>query len=64
MLLLNLKTIRTAHERFERAYQADALGADLEGFRVVAPAALAFDIDKDKEQFHLVGSVQTTVELT
>jgi DUF177 domain-containing protein len=63
MLLLNLKTIRTAHERFERVYPADAFGGDLDGFRVVAPVALEFDIHKDKDQFHLVGSVKTTVEL-
>ena len=30
---------------------------------MVAPVALAFDIFKDKDQFRLVGTVQTTLEL-
>ncbi len=34
-----------------------------EEFRVVAPVSLAFDIFKDKQQFRLVGRVQTTLEL-
>jgi uncharacterized protein len=62
MLALNLTRIRTAHERFEQVYQPDQLPSD-EAFRVAAPVALAFDIYKDKEQFRLVGSVKTTLEL-
>jgi uncharacterized protein len=62
MLSLNLSRIRTAHERFERVYQPDQLAAD-EGYRVAAPVDLAFDIHKDKTEFHLVGAVRTTLEL-
>jgi len=59
---LNLTKIRTQQERFEQVYQPDQLPAD-EGFRVIAPVELAFDIFKDKDQFRLVGAVKTTLEL-
>jgi len=62
MLALNLSRIRTAHERFEQVYQPEQMPPD-DGFRVAAPVALAFDIYKDKDQFRLVGSVKTTLEL-
>ena len=62
MLLLNLTRIRTAQERFEKVYEPGQLGTDPD-FRVVAPVSLAFDIFKDKQQFRLVGWVQTTLEL-
>jgi uncharacterized protein len=64
MLLLNLKKIRTAQERFEQVYQPEAFAADSETYRVIAPVSLAFDIFKDKDQFRLVGGVETTLELT
>lgn len=63
MLLLNLNEIRTPHERFEQVYQPDALAGDRETFSVAAPLDLAFDIYKDKDQFRVVGGVQTTLEL-
>lgn len=62
MLALNLSRIRTAHEHFEQLYQPEQMPAD-EAFRVAAPVALAFDIYKDKDQFRLVGTVKTTLEL-
>jgi uncharacterized protein len=62
MLLLNLSKIRTPHERFEQTYRPDELPAESD-FDVVAPVTLAFDIYKDKQQFRLVGRVQTTLEL-
>ena len=61
---LDLSKIRTAHERYEKVYPPDAFGADQDGFRIVAPVSLAFDIDKDKQQFRLYGTVETTLELT
>ena len=64
MLLLHLNKIRTAQERFEQNYQPEAFAADPDTYRVVAPAALAFDIFKDKDRFRLVGTVATTLELT
>ena len=62
MLLLNLNKIRTAHERFEQAYQPEQLEQEAD-FRVAAPVALAFDIYKDKQAFRLEGTVKTTLEL-
>jgi uncharacterized protein len=62
-MLLNLSKIRTAHERYEKVYGIEAFARDQDVFRVVQPVALAFDIDKDKSHFRLVGQVQTTLEL-
>jgi uncharacterized protein len=62
MLSLNLSRIRTAHERFQRVYQPGQLARD-ESYVVAAPVDLAFDIHKDKAEFHLVGTVTTTLEL-
>jgi uncharacterized protein len=62
MLALNLSRIRTAQERFEQLYTPEQFGREPD-FRVVEPIALAFDIFKGKQQFRLVGRVQTTLEL-
>jgi DUF177 domain-containing protein len=62
MLALNLARIRTPHERFEQTYAPEQLERSDE-FRVVEPAALAFDIFKDNQQFRLTGSVRTTLEM-
>ena len=62
-MLLDLTRIRTAHERYEKEYAPAAFSADVADFRVVGPVALAFDIFKDKQQFHLVGTVRTVLEL-
>lgn len=62
MLGLNLTKIRTAHEQFEQVYQPGVL-PETDDYRVVAPVTLVFDIHKDKQQFRLVGRVQTTLEL-
>jgi len=61
---LDLSQIRTAHEHYEKVYEPEAIPADRDSFRLVAPAALAFDIFKDKRHFRLVGSVRTTLELS
>jgi len=63
MLLLNLTRIRTPHERFEHVYPPETFAGDSDNFVVAAPTALAFDIYKDNDQFHLVGRVETTLEL-
>ena len=60
---LNLARIRTALERFEKVYAPEALRAEGDAFLVVAPADLAFDIHKDKDQFRLEGRVISTLEL-
>jgi DUF177 domain-containing protein len=62
MFSLNLKTIRTPHETFERAYAPGQFDVD-QDFRVVAPISLAFEIFKDGPRFRLAGHVQTTLEL-
>jgi uncharacterized protein len=64
MFALDLSRIRAAHEHFERVYEPGALGENQDDFRMIAPASLAFDIHKDKQQFHLVGRVETTLELS
>jgi uncharacterized protein len=63
-MLLNLRQIRSAHERFEKVYKPEAFATDADSLRVVAPVALVFDVFKDKDQFRLAGRVQTTLELT
>ena len=63
MLLLHLKKIRTAHERFEQDYEPGQFRADPETFRIVEPVRLAFDLFKDKDQFRLVGSLKSALEL-
>jgi uncharacterized protein len=60
---LDLSKIRTAHEHYEKVYPPEAFTPDQDTFRIVAPVALAFDIDKDKQQFRLAGTVKTTLEL-
>ncbi len=61
-MLLDLSKIRTAHERYEKVYAADAFKASAD-YRIVEPVALAFDIFKDKTQFRLVGTLKTVLEL-
>jgi uncharacterized protein len=60
---LDLTTIRSQREHYERVYGAERFADDRETFTVVAPVSLAFDIFKDKDQFRLIGSVKTTLEL-
>jgi DUF177 domain-containing protein len=62
MLALNLARIRTPHERFEQTYAPGQLEST-DDFRVVEPVSLAFDISKDNQQFRLVGTVRTTLEM-
>ncbi len=63
-MLLNLRKIRTAHERYEKVYGPEAFANDRDSFRVIEQVPLSFDIFKDKAQFRLVGGVQTTLELS
>jgi uncharacterized protein len=63
MLSLNLAKVRAQHERFEQVYAPAACAGSSDDFAVAAPVALAFDIYKDKDQFRLVGRVQTTLKL-
>jgi uncharacterized protein len=61
-MLLDLSKIRTPHEHYEQVYRPEAFPAD-SAYTVAAPVDLAFDIFKDKQQFRLVGTVRTTLEL-
>jgi uncharacterized protein len=63
MLSLNLAKIRTAEEHFERVYEPAQLGGENDVYTVVQPVSLTFDIRKDKDKFHLVGRVKTTLEM-
>jgi hypothetical protein len=54
-MLLNLRQIRTAHERFDRAYRPGEFQSDAD-VRVAAPVELGFDVYKDKDQFRLAGA--------
>ena len=60
---LDLRKIRTPHERFEQVYPPEAFPADPESFRIVAPVSLVFDVFKDSSQFRLTGHTKTTLEL-
>jgi uncharacterized protein len=65
MLLLNLVTIRTPHERVDQTYSPTVF-ADVDeraAFVVTEPVTLGFDLFKDKDRFRLSGRVQTTLEL-
>jgi uncharacterized protein len=64
MLALNLSRIRAASERFERVLDARACEAADDPFGITAPVVLAFDVFKDKDRFRLIGTVETTLELT
>jgi uncharacterized protein len=63
MLSLNLAKIRTPEEHFEREYQPEAVRGENDVYTIVAPVSLVFDIHKDKDKFHLVGRVGTTLEM-
>jgi uncharacterized protein len=63
-LVLDLSRMREAHERIARVIPPDALGGgEDEAYRVTSPVELAFDIQKDGQQFHLVGGVKATLGL-
>jgi uncharacterized protein len=56
--------MREARERIERVIPPDTFsGAEDEAYHVASPVHLAFDIYKDGEQFHLVGSVKAMLDL-
>src|SRR5579872_5004415 len=63
MLVLKVARIRTAHEHFEASYSVKTFADQQDDFSVVAPVALAFDVEKDKSNVRLEGRVRTTLEL-
>jgi uncharacterized protein len=63
-LLLDLRRMREAHERIDRTISPSALaGPEEEPYTVASPVSLAFDIYKDGQQFHLVGTVKAELSL-
>ena len=63
-MLLDLSQMRDSRAHVDRRYEPSAFGSgDDEAFRVGAPVELAFDIDKDRTQFNLVGRVRTVLGL-
>jgi DUF177 domain-containing protein len=61
-MLLDLNKIRSAHERVDKAYPAQAFKADAE-YRVASPVGLDLDVYKDRDTYRLVGRVQSALEL-
>lgn len=63
-MILDLSHIRQPETAFSRRYEASAFDGRGVGFRVAAPVDLALAIRKDRDRFHLTGSVRTVLELT
>ena len=62
-LLLDVSQMREAHAHVERIVSADRLANDAGVFGIGGPVRLAIAIQKDRQQFRLVGKVQATLEL-
>jgi uncharacterized protein len=62
-LLLDVTQMREARAKVDRTFAADAIPPDAEVYRLVDAVVLAADIQRDKDQFRLVGKVRTTIEL-
>jgi uncharacterized protein len=61
---LDLGKIRQAETRHDRTFDPSGVAMADDVYRIVAPVHLGFDIHKDKDKFHLVGTVRTELELT
>jgi uncharacterized protein len=61
-MLLDVDSIRGPHKRIDRIEPPSAFEAD-EGFRIVAPVDLGFDLYKDRARIRLAGSLRTSLEL-
>jgi uncharacterized protein len=61
---LDLTRYRQQVSHFARTFQPDEVGGESDAYRIVAPAELEFDIQKDKDKFRVVGRVRTELELT
>ena len=62
-MLYNLAHIRGGCDHFERIFPASAFEFDDQPYGVAEPVALSFDITKDDRRFHVVGTVETALEL-
>ena len=61
---LDLRRYRQPVSQFARTFQPEDAGGDADLHQIVAPVELAFEIQKDKDKFRLVGRVRTELELT
>ena len=61
---LDLTRYRQPVSQFTRTFQPGEVDGDSDAYQIVAPVALEFDINKDKDKFRLVGRVRTELELT
>lgn len=62
---LNVRSLQNACEHVEQRYEPSAFPPGGDGFRVVSPVTLVFDIDKQETgRYRLVGRVGGTLELT
>jgi uncharacterized protein len=62
-MLLDLTRYRRPLESFQRTFQPHEVGEPDDAYRVVAPVELAFEVNKDKDKFRLVGTVRSELEL-
>ena len=62
-MLLDLTRYRRPLETFQRTFQPSEAGEEDDAYRVVAPVNLAFEVQKDKNKFRLVGTATTELEL-
>jgi uncharacterized protein len=63
-MLLDVSTIRGRGDRFLRSYEPSAFASDDDSYRVIAPASLAFDVDKDGDRYRVVGTLTSALEVT
>ena len=60
---LELTRYRQPVNHFARTFQAEDVSEAGDGYRIVAPVELEFDLHKDKEKFRLEGGARTELEL-
>jgi uncharacterized protein len=63
-MLLDLTRYRQPTAQFARTFQPSEFGSEGETYEVREPVALAFEIQKDKDRFRLVGQVRTVLQLS
>jgi len=60
---LDLTRYRQPVSEFARTFKPEDVGDEADEYRIVTPVDLAFEINKDKDKFRLVGTVVTELEL-
>ena len=60
---LDLTRYRQPLGHFSRTFKPEEVAEPGDAYRIVAPVTLAFEVNKDKERFRLVGTVVTELEL-